>query len=115
MVGGRPASFEQVQSEIDSGNAVVLRNDDGILLLAIEPGLCGQGDSLVAWCAVSSSAGDSPMVERYLPVIERWASGMGARRIVMQSPRPGWLRKLPRRWKVENVTYVLEIANGEQE
>lgn len=48
---------------------------------------------------------------KYLPLVEQWAIGMGAKRIVMQSPRCGWLRRLPERWRVTNVTYELEVGS----
>lgn len=112
-ISGRPASFDEVQSEIDAGRAVVLSNSDGILLLALEPGLKGEGDTLIVWCAVSFRSGAAALVDRYLPDVERWASEMGARRVTLQSPRCGWLRRLPERWRVTNVTYELEVANVE--
>lgn len=115
QIEGRPATFDEVKSEIDAGNAVLLGNRDGILLLALEPGKGDDGASVIAWCALSLAGHGGHLVETYLPHVERWAAGMGARRVVMQSPRLGWLRRLPERWRVVSVTYQVEVADGEQE
>lgn len=113
VIDGRPASFDDVQREIDAGRAVALANSDGILLLALEPGLDENGHTLIAWCAVASPTCSSADVRNYLVLVEAWAVGMGARRVVFQSPRLGWLRRLPERWRVTSVTYELEVGNVE--
>lgn len=116
IIDGRPARYEQVSAEIEAGRAVLLSNDDGILLLALEPGLDGRGDTLIAWCAVAARRADEGCAAgEYLPQIEQWAAQIGARRVVLQSPRRGWLRRLPERWRVTSVTYECEVTDGGKE
>lgn len=107
-VGGHNASFEYVAAEIAAGRAQCLRNADGILLLALEPDFQTGELTLQVWVAVST--GVHGMVEKYLPEIDAIARDLGAARIVMQSPRLGWLRTLPQRWRVTSVTYECEVS-----
>jgi hypothetical protein len=97
-----------VAAEIAAGRAQVLRSDDGILLLALHPNFQRGDLELVAWVAVST--GPHGMVDRYLPQIDRVARDLGAARVILQSPRLGWLRVLPQRWRVTSVTYECEVA-----
>lgn len=113
VVDGRLASFEYVAGEVREGRAVVLASSDGILLLALEPGFDGRGPSLIVWCAAAFDG--AVALDEYLAAVETWAREMGAARVVMQSPRLGWLRRLPERWRVTSVTYELEVADVQAE
>lgn len=107
-VDGHNASFEYVAAEIAAGRAQVVRNADGILLLALRPDFHRKDLFLDVWVAISTGA--HGMIERYLPEVQRIARDLGAARVVMQSPRLGWLRALPQRWRVTSVTYECEVS-----
>ena len=106
-VDGHNVSFEYVAAEIAAGRAQVLRNSDGILILAHRVDFVTLETYLEVWVALGT--GPHGMIERYLPEVERVARDLGAARIVMQSPRLGWLRALPHRWRVTSVTYECEV------
>lgn len=106
-VDGHNARIEYVAAEIAADRAMCLRSDDGILLLVLQPNYPRLDLDLVVW--VAASTGPPGMIDRYLPVVELIAREVGAARVVMQSPRLGWLRVLPQRWRVTMVTYECEV------
>jgi hypothetical protein len=107
VIDGHNATIEYVAAEIAAGRAQLVRNADGILLLALRVDR-NLELFLDVWVAIGTGA--HGMVEKYLPEVESIARDLGARRIVMQSPRLGWMRKLPERWKISSVTYECEVS-----
>lgn len=106
-VDGHNVPIEYVAAEIAADRAMCLRSADGVLLLVLQPNYLRLDLELIVW--VAASTGPPGMIDRYLPVVERIAREVGAARMVMQSPRLGWLRVLPQRWRVTMVTYECEV------
>lgn len=106
-VDGHNAPIEYVAAEIAADRARCLRSADGVLLLVLRPNYQSMDLELMVWAAAST--GPPGMIDKYLPEVERIAADLGAARIVMQSPRLGWLRALPQRWRVTMVTYQCEV------
>jgi hypothetical protein len=107
QIEGHNVGIEEVRRQIEQGVASLFASDEGYLLLAID------GLDLVIWCAVATSGHAD--IAKYLGEIERIAAYIGAKRIVMRSPRIGWLRRLPQRWKVVDVTYCLEVGDAKEQ
>lgn len=106
-VDGHNVQIEYVAAEIAADRAMCLRSADGVLLLVLQANLQKLDLELNVW--VAASTGPPGMIDRYLPVVEQIARDVGAARVVMQSPRLGWLRALPERWRVTMVTYECEV------
>lgn len=101
-------SAQQVRLECEDGKSLCFASLDGVAIVKLLPYHEAPGEfELFIWLAVST--GPHGAFEAYLPEIEQVARDLGAKHMSFRSPRPGWTKKLPDKWRIREIEYECDV------